>query len=84
MVILGAVKTAISVPNPIFERVEEASARLGMSRSEFYARAAARWLDELEDDGTTSAIDRTLADASDDTAFVEEAARRSLRRTEWR
>ncbi len=32
-------KTAISVPDPIFEEAEETVARLGMSRSQLYAKA---------------------------------------------
>ncbi len=32
-------KTAISVPDPIFEEAEETAARLGMSRSQLYAKA---------------------------------------------
>jgi hypothetical protein len=41
------VKTAISVPDATFRRVDERAAALGMSRSEFYARAAERYLEEL-------------------------------------
>jgi hypothetical protein len=47
-VVPDAVKTASSVPDETFARVEEAATRLGVSRSEFYARAAERWLAELE------------------------------------
>ena len=36
-----AMKTAISLPEDTFRRVERAARRLGMSRSEFFARAAA-------------------------------------------
>ena len=32
-------KTAISVPDPVFEAAEETAARLGMSRSELYTKA---------------------------------------------
>ncbi|HEY5261482.1 MAG TPA: hypothetical protein VIJ33_05175 [Solirubrobacteraceae bacterium] len=31
-----------------------------MSRSEFYATAAERWLDALDDEGTTERIDQAL------------------------
>lgn len=37
-VILRAMKTAISIPDPIFEAAEGFARRLGMSRSELYAR----------------------------------------------
>jgi len=43
-----------------FERVERAAKRLGVSRSEFYARAAQSWLDALEDENTTNAINDAI------------------------
>jgi len=45
------VKTAISIPDDAFRRVERHAARLHISR------AAERWADELEKDNLTSAID---------------------------
>ncbi len=80
-------KTAISVPDETFARVEAAAARLGVSRSEFYARAAERWLAALDDDGTTEAINRALeADGGDDPndiAFVQRAAANLAPNIEW-
>jgi metal-responsive CopG/Arc/MetJ family transcriptional regulator len=58
------VKTAISIPDATFARVEASAARLGVSRSEFFARAAERWLADLEDAQTTAAIDAVLATTS--------------------
>jgi len=68
------VKTAISVPDETFDRVERAAGRLGVSRSEFFARAAERWLDALEEDETTEAINRAIEGIPDDTAFTNTAA----------
>lgn len=67
-------KTAISVPDETFRRVDDAAVRLGVSRSEFFARAAERWLDALEDDGTTEVINRAIAGVSADHAFTDAAA----------
>lgn len=69
-------KTAISLSDETFERVEAAARRLGVSRSEFFATAAERWLDELDDDGTTEAINRALEgeDQTEDLAFLSAAA----------
>lgn len=67
-------KTAISLPDETFERVERAAAKLGVSRSEFFARAAERWLDALDDDRTTDAINRAIAGLEDDAAFANAAA----------
>ena len=50
-----------------------------MSSREFFARAAERWLDDLDDDQATDAINRTLAEAPHDTAFVDAAADRLVR-----
>jgi antitoxin MazE6 len=68
------VKTAISVPDETFERVERAAAKLGVSRSEFFARAAERWLATLEDEQTTDAINRAIAGLPVDSAFTTAAA----------
>ena len=67
-------KTAISLPDATFERIERAAKKLGVSRSEFFARAAERWLDDLEDEGATDAINRAIADVPEDTEFTVAAA----------
>ncbi|HEY7962098.1 MAG TPA: ribbon-helix-helix protein, CopG family [Solirubrobacteraceae bacterium] len=54
-------KTAISIPDATFERVERRAKQLGVSRSQFFADAAERWLDALEDERTTTRIDAVLA-----------------------
>lgn len=67
-------KTAISLPDDTFRRVDAAARRLGVSRSEFFARAAERWLESLDDDGTTDAINRAIAGLAPDHAFTDAAA----------
>lgn len=67
-------KTAISLPDDTFQRVDHAAKRLGVSRSEFFARAAERWLEALEDEGTTGAIDRVVAAHAVEHAFTDAAA----------
>jgi len=54
------VKTAISVSDETFDRVSRTAADLGMSRSEFFARAAQRYLDELDAQSLTGQIDSAL------------------------
>ena len=56
-------KTAISLPEPLFRRVEEHAQRLKVSRSEFFARAAERLADQLDDARLTEAVDAALAGA---------------------
>lgn len=54
-------KTAISVPDETFERATRRAHDLGMSRSEFFTRAAARYLDELDAGSVTRQIDSAVA-----------------------
>ena len=63
-------KTAISVPDETFEKATRRAHDLGMSRSEFFSRAAARYLDELDAESVTRQIDLAMAAQAvrDDTA----------------
>jgi antitoxin MazE6 len=67
-------KTAISLPDETFHRVDRAAQQLGVSRSEFFARAAESWLAALEDVGTTEAINRALHGVPADHEFTDAAA----------
>ena len=53
-------KTAISLPDETFERVTRRANDLGMSRSEFFTRAAQRYLDELDALSLTEHINGAL------------------------
>jgi predicted DNA-binding protein len=53
-------KTAISLPDETFDRVSRRASDLGMSRSEFFTRAAQRYLDELDTQSLTEQIDIAL------------------------
>ncbi|MDQ2796683.1 MAG: ribbon-helix-helix domain-containing protein [Actinomycetota bacterium] len=53
-------KTAISVPDETFDRASRRAKALGMSRSEFFARAADSYLDELDAHSVTRQIDAAL------------------------
>ncbi len=68
-------KTAISVPDATFERAERQAEALGVSRSEFFTRAAQRYLEELDTHSLTARIDAALAlVGSDDSATAAVAA----------
>jgi metal-responsive CopG/Arc/MetJ family transcriptional regulator len=78
-------KTAISIPDETFVRVEHRARELGVSRSEFFARAAEHWLEALDDERTTEQIDAALAaaqPAEGDAAFVRRAGARLTARDE--
>jgi Arc/MetJ family transcription regulator len=76
----GRVKTAISVPDDTFEQATRQAAELGISRSEFFARAARRYLDELASRSLTQQVNQALeASGGDDSAAAAaEAGRRRL------
>ena len=80
-------KTAISVPDEIFESATRVAAALGMSRSEFFARAAERYIRQIEAESLTSEIDAALARVGSDDSWSAAAAsgrRRLARETdEW-
>lgn len=78
LVILFFMKTAISVPDEIFEQAAGQAAELGISRSEFFARAARKYLDELAAQSLTSQIDQALETTEDDSSAAAAAAGRRL------
>ena len=57
-------KTAISVPDPVFHDAERLADRLGWSRSRLYTQAVREFLERHGDDPVTRALD-ALADGSD-------------------
>ncbi|HET6214119.1 MAG TPA: ribbon-helix-helix protein, CopG family [Micromonosporaceae bacterium] len=73
-------KTAISIPDETFARAEQRAADLGMSRSEFFTRAAQRYLDQLEAESLTNQIDAAIDLVGDDdsAAIAVAAGRRRL------
>jgi metal-responsive CopG/Arc/MetJ family transcriptional regulator len=50
-------KTAISIPDSVFEAAERLAARRKMSRSELYSLAVADWVERHRDDRVTEALD---------------------------
>ena len=72
-------KTAISVPDETFEQATRQAAELGISRSEFFTRAARRYLDELASRSLTQQVDDALhAAGSDGSAAAAARAGREL------
>jgi len=74
-----AVEMAISVPGDIFDQATKQAAELGISRSEFFTRAARRYLDELASSSLTEQVNDALQAAkNDDSAAAAAAAGRKL------
>jgi metal-responsive CopG/Arc/MetJ family transcriptional regulator len=51
------VKTAISIPDSLFNAAEILSKRLGISRSEFYQRAVSSYIEKHRAEGVTESLD---------------------------
>lgn len=80
------VKTAISLPDALYERAERAAQRLGRTRSALYAEALEAYLDATEDtDEVTAALDALFDDAQADTSRAPGAAvgRRLIDSGQW-
>jgi metal-responsive CopG/Arc/MetJ family transcriptional regulator len=55
-------KTAISIPDPLFNAAEEAARRLDISRSELYARALQEFLAERRDEDITQRLNEVYTE----------------------
>ena len=77
-------KTAISLPDPVFEGAERLARRLKKSRSALYAQALTEYLARHDPGAVTEAINRVcdVVDSHPD-AVLAAAARRVLERSEW-
>jgi mRNA-degrading endonuclease toxin of MazEF toxin-antitoxin module len=70
-------KTAISVPDDVFDQAERAAKRLGLPRSELFARALQAFLATRAEQNITSSYDAAFGDAgnSDFDEFRREGTR---------
>ena len=77
-------KTAVSVPDDVFDRAEALARREKRSRSEVYSAALREYVARHAPDDVTEALDRVVAEAGEaDDSFIRVAAERVLRATEW-
>lgn len=77
-------KTAVSVPDDVFERAERLARTAGRSRSEVYSSALREYIARHAPDEVTEALDRVAGEIGEGPdPFVDEAARRVLAATEW-
>ena len=73
-------KTAVSIPDPLFEAADRLAHQLGISRSEFYARALRRELASRSDESTTARLDEVYAVVD---SALDPAVRAAQRRALW-
>lgn len=77
-------KTAVSIPDDVFEKVERLARRAKRSRSEVFSAALREYVARHAPDEVTEAINRAceqIGDQADE--FVSAASRRILEKTEW-
>jgi len=74
------VKTAISVPEETFVQATRKAADMGISRSEFFSRAARRYLDDLASESLTDQVNQAITAAGGDesAAAAARAGRKRL------
>lgn len=77
-------KTAVSLPDELFQEADRLARRLGKSRSRLYRDALAEYVTRHNPDDLTRRIDEALVVAGDEIdPHVTAAARRSLGSVEW-
>jgi predicted transcriptional regulator len=77
-------KTAISVPDPVFRKAERLARRLKKSRSQLYSEALLDYVSRHDPTSITAALDALYESTeSRPNPFVRATARRILRSTEW-
>lgn len=77
-------KTAVSIPDEVFEKVERLARRARKSRSEVFSAALREYVARHAPDEVTEAMNEVVAKVSEaDEAFIRTAARRVLEKSEW-
>lgn len=79
-------KTAISIPDPIFEAAEKLARRLGMSRSQLYSKAVGEWIEKHRFNGVTEQLN-AVYDVDPEAGRLEQEAQtlqsQSLDEEDW-
>lgn len=78
-------KTAVSVPDDLFERVDRLAKRSRRSRSEVYSAALREYVARHAPDEVTAGLDAVIADVGQPEAgsFTSKAARGAFESSEW-
>lgn len=80
------VKTAISIPDAVFEEAERLAKERGVSRSELYAEAVAEYVKGQRFAGVRERLDAVYESAPDESdldPLIERAQSASLPKEEW-
>ena len=80
----ASMKTAISIPDPIFQAADSQANRLGVSRSEFYAKAIEAFIEKNKNQDVTARLNQIFTSESntlEDGYYKLQT--QSLNREEW-
>lgn len=77
-------KTAISIPDPIFQAADSLANRLGVSRSEFYSKAIEAFIEQNKNRDVTARLNQVFASESNSLGDDDYNLQgQSLNREEW-
>lgn len=79
-------KTAISIPDPVFKSAEQLASRLRVSRSALYSKALKAFLEDHRDDLVTSRLNEVYGASENISVLDPDLAsmqRRSISRGKW-
>jgi DNA-binding phage protein len=79
-------KTAISIPNQVFEAAEQLARRLGMSRSELYTTAVTDFVERYKVEGVTERLNEVYGSNPELSALdpvLQALQLRSMPKDEW-
>jgi len=77
-------KTAVSIPDEVFNRAERLARRTKRSRSRLFSDALKEYLERHTPDEITEAMNKVCAELGETRdGFLASAARRTLKRSEW-
>jgi metal-responsive CopG/Arc/MetJ family transcriptional regulator len=77
-------KTAVSIPDDVFDGAERLARRTKKSRSQLFSDAVKEYVARHAPEDITEAMDRVCAELGNpQDEFVASAAHRMLARTEW-
>jgi len=77
-------KTAVSIPDDVFEEAERLAAELQTSRSQLYSRALQEFVTRHAPDRLTEAMNRVVDEVGGGVdEFSRRAARRVLEQVDW-
>lgn len=79
-------KTAVSIPDRVFQSAEKLAARLGVSRSKLYANALAAMVEKHRQEVVTAQLNEVYSSDGEQSSLDPEVVRlqsRSLHREKW-